>query len=82
MDFRNELLKLGIILTEDMASKFDEYYPALDEYTKTNKADKLTELFANLLIEALYRRIRSHQEFCLQNVSSARFRPCQDSCVC
>ena len=38
-------------------SKFDEYYPALDEYTKTNKADKLTELFASLLIEALYRRI-------------------------
>ena len=38
-------------------SKFDDYYPALDEYTKTNKADKLTELFASLLIEALYRRI-------------------------
>ncbi len=38
-------------------SKFDEYYPALDEYTKNNKADKLTELFASLLIEALYRRI-------------------------
>ena len=38
-------------------SKFDEYYPALDEYTKTNKADKLTELFASLLIEALYRHI-------------------------
>ena len=38
-------------------SKFDEYYPALDEYTKTNKADKLTELFASLLIEAMYRRI-------------------------
>lgn len=38
-------------------SKFDEYYPALDEYTKTNKANKLTELFARLLIEALYRRI-------------------------
>ena len=38
-------------------SKFDEYYPALDEYTKTNKAEKLTELFASLLIEALYRRI-------------------------
>ena len=38
-------------------SKFDEYYPALDEYTKTNKIDKLTELFASLLIEALYRRI-------------------------
>lgn len=38
-------------------SKFDEYYPALDEYTKTNKAGKLTELFASLLIEALYRHI-------------------------
>lgn len=38
-------------------SKFDEYYPALDEYTKTNKTDKLTELFASLLIESLYRRI-------------------------
>ncbi len=38
-------------------SKFDEYYPALDEYTKTNRVDKLTELFAGLLIEALYRRI-------------------------
>ena len=37
-------------------SKFDEYYPALDEYTKTNKIDKLAELFAKLLIEALYRR--------------------------
>lgn len=38
-------------------SKFDEYYPALDEYTKTGKVDKLTELFASLLIETLYRRI-------------------------
>ena len=38
-------------------SKFNEYYPALDEYTKTNKADKLTELFSSLLVEALYRRI-------------------------
>lgn len=38
-------------------SKFDEYYPALDEYTKTDKVDKLTKLFASLLIEALYRRI-------------------------
>lgn len=38
-------------------SKFDEYYPALDEYTKSGKLDKLTELFAGLLIEALYRRI-------------------------
>ena len=38
-------------------SKFDEYYPGLDEYTKINKIDKLTELFTKLLIEALYRRI-------------------------
>lgn len=38
-------------------SKFDEYYPALDEYSKTGKIDKLTELFAGLLTEALYRRI-------------------------
>ena len=38
-------------------SKSDEYYPALDDYMKTNKIDKLTELFAKLLIESLYRRI-------------------------
>lgn len=38
-------------------SKFDEYYPALDEYVKTGKLDKLTELFASLLIEALHRQI-------------------------
>ena len=38
-------------------SKFDEYYPALEEYGKTGKTDKLTELFAGLLVEALYRRI-------------------------
>lgn len=38
-------------------SKFDEYYPALDEYTKTGKIDKLTELFAGLLVEAFYRRV-------------------------
>ncbi len=38
-------------------SKFDEYYPALDEYTRTGRVDKLMELFANLLIEAFYRRI-------------------------
>ncbi|MBR0465705.1 Fic family protein [Candidatus Saccharibacteria bacterium] len=38
-------------------SKFEEYYPALDEYTKTGKIDKLVELFAKLLIESLYRRI-------------------------
>ena len=38
-------------------SKFDDYYPALDEYTKYNKVEKLTELFAKLLIESFYRRI-------------------------
>lgn len=38
-------------------SKFNDYYPALNQYTKTGKTDKLTELFASLLIEALYRRI-------------------------
>ncbi|MBQ6149823.1 Fic family protein [Candidatus Saccharibacteria bacterium] len=38
-------------------SKFYEYYPALEEYEITDKADKLSELFAGLLIEALYRRI-------------------------
>lgn len=38
-------------------SKFDDYYPALDEYTKTGKIDKLVDLFSGLLVEALYRRI-------------------------
>ena len=38
-------------------SKFEDYYPALDEYTKTGKTSKLADLFAGLLIEALYRRI-------------------------
>lgn len=38
-------------------SKFDDYYPALEEYTKTAKTDALVELFAKLLIEALHRRI-------------------------
>ena len=38
-------------------SKFEEYYPALEEYEKSGRIDKLTELFARLLIEALYRRI-------------------------
>lgn len=38
-------------------SKTDEYYPALDEYTNTGKTNKLAEIFAKLLIEALYRRI-------------------------
>lgn len=38
-------------------SKFEEYYPALDEYVRRGKVDRLTELFAGLLIEALHRRI-------------------------
>ena len=38
-------------------SKQSEYYPALEDYTKTGKADKLTDLFADLLTEALYRRL-------------------------
>ena len=37
--------------------KEEDYYPALDEYMKTGKIDKLTVLFAKLLTEALYRRI-------------------------
>jgi len=37
-------------------SKFEEYYPALDEYVKTGKIDKMLELLSSLLIEALYRR--------------------------
>lgn len=38
-------------------SKFDDYYPALEEYSRTGKTDALIELFAKLLIETLYRRI-------------------------
>ena len=38
-------------------SKNEEYYPALEEYSKLNKLDQLSEFFAKLLIEALYRRI-------------------------
>ncbi len=51
-----DLLNLPPIIIPNK-SKFDEYYPALDEYTQTGKIDQLTELFAKLLIEALYRRI-------------------------
>lgn len=51
-----DLLDLPPIIIPNK-SKFEEYYPALDEYTKTGKIDQLTELFAQLLIEALYRRI-------------------------
>lgn len=51
-----DMLRLPPIIIPNK-SKFDMYYPALDEYAKTSKTDRLTELFAKLLIEALYRRI-------------------------
>lgn len=51
-----DLLDLPPIIIPNK-SKFDEYYPALDQYSKTGKTDQLTELFSKLLIEALYRRI-------------------------
>lgn len=38
-------------------SKFDDYYPALDEYSKKGNYDQLQSLFADLLVEALHRRI-------------------------
>lgn len=38
-------------------TKTTEYYPALDEYSQTGRADRLVELFAGLLVESLYRRI-------------------------
>ena len=51
-----DLLGLPPILIPNK-SKLKEYYPALDTYVKTGRTDKLTELFANLTIEALHRRI-------------------------
>lgn len=56
MNEQLDLLDLPPVIIPNK-SKFEEYYPALDEYTKTGKTDKLTELFAGLMIEALYRRI-------------------------
>ncbi|MBR0460743.1 Fic family protein [Candidatus Saccharibacteria bacterium] len=38
-------------------TKFSDYYPLLREYEKTNSADKLADLLANLLIESLHRRV-------------------------
>ena len=38
-------------------SKNTDYYPLFDEYTKTNRYDGFTELFALLLIESLHKRI-------------------------
>lgn len=51
-----DLLNLPPILIPNK-SKNEEYYPALEEYSKLNKLDQLSEFFARLLIEALYRRI-------------------------
>lgn len=51
-----DLLDLPPILIPNK-SKNEEYYPALEEYSKLNKLDQLSEFFAKLLIEALYRRI-------------------------
>ena len=51
-----DLLNLPPILIPHK-SKNEEYYPALEEYSKLNKLDQLAEFFAKLLIESLYRRI-------------------------
>lgn len=51
-----DLLNLPPILIPHK-SKNEEYYPALEEYSKLNKLDQLSEFFAKLLIESLYRRI-------------------------
>ena len=51
-----DLLSLPPIIIPNK-SKYNEYYPALEFYEKTGKTDKLTELFAKLLVEALHRRI-------------------------
>jgi len=37
--------------------KHTDYYPAFDSYRTDDKYDEFTELFASLLVEALYRRI-------------------------
>ena len=51
-----DLLNLPPILIPNK-SKNEEYYPALEEYSKLNKLDQLSEFFAKLLVEALYHRI-------------------------
>lgn len=55
-NYQLQLLDLPPILIMNK-TKTSEYYPALDNYSKTNRYDTLTELFAGLLVEALYRRI-------------------------
>lgn len=51
-----EMLDLPPIIIPNK-SKFNEYYPALEKYERGKSYDDLLDLFAGLLIEALYRRI-------------------------
>ncbi|MBR3236577.1 Fic family protein [Candidatus Saccharibacteria bacterium] len=51
-----DLLDLPPIVVPNK-SKTSEYYPALEAYVLKNNVEKIEELFAGLLIEALYRRI-------------------------
>ena len=55
-NYQLQLLGLPPIIIMNK-TKTNEYYPALDNYSRTNHYDDLTELFVNLLVEALYRRI-------------------------
>lgn len=53
-----QLMKLGyppIIIPNK--SKKSDYYPLFDHYTKQNKYDRFTEIFALLLMESLHKRI-------------------------
>ena len=53
--------QLGVLglptITIQNKSKFNDYYPLFNEYSKTNKYDGFTELFALLLLESLNKRI-------------------------
>lgn len=53
-----QLMNLGYppIIIRNKGKQTD-YYPLFDEYRKTNKHSGFTELFANLLIESLHKRI-------------------------
>ena len=51
-----EMLDLPPIIIPNK-SKFNEYYPALEKYERGKSYDDLLDLFAGLLIEALYMRI-------------------------
>lgn len=53
-----QLMQLGLPpLIIQNKSKHTNYYPAFDSYVVTGKFDDFTELFADLLIESLYKRI-------------------------